>query len=160
MQKGEWSGWAQAVFSVLAIAVAVWLPRRDAKKRVRQAVHRAYGHALLLNNWLRSLIEGCDDHDLDKVRVAALAVEEVLEAGRGISLELLDAESATRVVSCQALARRIAHITAQLESLKPVHANHFQAAKSEFVDCQKHVQRRGVHLSPRERAEFFRGKEA
>lgn len=160
MQKGEWASWAQAIFSVLAIAVAIWLPRRDAKRRDRQWVRRAYGHTLLLNSWLGNLIKACDDHDQDQVRVAALAVEEVLESGRGISLELLDAESSMRVVSCQALARRIAHIAEQLESYKPVHLDHFERAKADFLDCKKHVLRHGLSLSPKEKSKFFQRKNA
>lgn len=160
MQKGEWASWAQAVFSVLAIFVAIWLPRRDAKSRKTQTDRRAYGHALSLTVWLRNLIKGCDDHDLDAVRVAALAVEEVLESGRGIPLELLDPEGVTRVVACQGLARRIAHIAEQLERFKPAQYDHFQWAKTEFLDCQKHVMRHGVNLSDGRDANFFERKES
>jgi hypothetical protein len=160
MQKGEWASWAQAAFSVLAISVAIWLPRRDAKRLKMQTARRAYGHVLSLTVWLGTLIKGCDDHDTDVVKVAALAVEEALESGRGIPLELLDAEDAVRVVACQALARRIGHIAGRLESLKPVGFDHFQWAMREFQDCHKDVLRHGENLCKGRHANFFARKKS
>lgn len=160
MQKGEWASWGQAVFSVLAILVAIWLPRRDEKRRKTQAARRAYGHVLALHVWLENLVQACDDLDASKVRVAALAVEEVLESGRGMQLELLGAEDAARVVACHALARRTAHIAEELERFKPAAPSHFEWAKDEFLDCKKQVMRHGVHLSDARHANFYERPDA
>jgi hypothetical protein len=60
MQKTEWSGWAQAFGSLLALAIAIWIPakaRRDVRKDAKAAALAYCGQVLIAAQGLHAACE-------------------------------------------------------------------------------------------------------
>lgn len=81
MQKGEWSGWAQAVGSLLALAIAIALPakaRRDARIDAKAAV---YAYMASVVYALEKARDACAIQNWADFDAARLLVHDAAQAG-------------------------------------------------------------------------------
>lgn len=81
MTKSEWSGWAQAIGAVLALAIAIAIPakaRRDARRDAKEAVLAFMASATVA---LEALRDVCMVQDWDSFVAARHLVEDAALAG-------------------------------------------------------------------------------
>lgn len=103
MDKGQWASWVQAVFSVVAIAAAIWIGHRtDAKAR-----QGARNHFLMFKSGTKSAI---------RYSMNAAQEQNYFNYGLGRAM-ILDAMQLGQTVPIHLLTRHNAFITARFRSV-------------------------------------------
>ncbi len=90
MTKSEWSGWAQAIFSVLAIYFSSRIAFATLTKQRQMDTEDAMTLALLLTDSVGAhLIMGSDLHSIEGVIIVNSGFDRICESGMNLRLDLL-----------------------------------------------------------------------
>lgn len=147
MTKSEWSGWMQAIFSVIAIFVAIVLPRWDDWRRQKQLRQQAYVFLLMLASSIKELVQACENHDKSTVQERVFGLEETLQNARTIPLNMLNADWAIRTLASMELARQAIDACSFANSPNSVTKTQFSSAKIKFQSILTHVDRHGTAMA-------------
>lgn len=103
MTKAEWSGWMQAVGSVAAIGVAIWIPWNAQREQTRQARKQALAFAGQAVQSLGAAYQACKVVDATLASSQRAILESSLAIGMGVPLHLLASDVMSMVLTLRAL---------------------------------------------------------
>lgn len=89
MQKGEWASWAQAVFSVLAIAAAIWIGHRTDVKARRGARSHLIVFKSNTKSAIRYAMNASGEQDYFNYDLGRAMIQDAIQLGQTVPLHLL-----------------------------------------------------------------------
>jgi hypothetical protein len=99
MQKGEWSGWAQAIGAMLALALAIGLPARARADSRKDAQQIALWYATQTLIALDRLQKSCTYQSWADFSARREALMETARQGPGVPIALLNTQTSTGVMA-------------------------------------------------------------
>lgn len=137
----EAPAWIQAIGSVGAILIAVWISRSGDRAAAKQAVISARAFASIMNTCFNSMKLAVEFDQKSAVMILQGSLEEALISGRGIRVELLPPSCIGVVLSLRAMAGAILHASAAYSSGFQDHSRDqfLQTLHAYWVPLSKHV---------------------
>ena len=114
--SSDWAAWVQAVGSIGAIGVAIWLSHSSEREARRQAVQSGRIFAGKLLNCLGQLQKACANQNYGEISAEAVTLEELVEFGRRLRLDVLTAQEAWALFDIRALAVGAANLVDQTKN--------------------------------------------
>lgn len=137
----EAPAWIQAIGSVGAILIAVWISRSGERAAAQHAVISARAFASIVNRCFNSMKQGAELDQRSAVRIIQGSLEEALVSGRVIRVELLPPSCISAVLSIRAMAGAILHAAGAYSAGLEQHSRHefLQTLNAYWIPLSEHV---------------------
>lgn len=107
MTKAEWSGWMQAIGSVVALAIAIWLAGSPERSERRHTVVKARAFARGLTECVHGMRISIQLDQIGVLIMSMAALHEIIAIGQSIRLELLPKDALQALVNLRANSAQV-----------------------------------------------------
>jgi hypothetical protein len=137
VESGEAASWMQALGSIAAISVAIWLSQERESADYRQAVQSSRMFHTRLVEAVAELRHACESQSRALLLPASHQIEDVLLFGRNLRVELLPGERQITVFKARAIASEARSLAEDIRTTE----NNYGYGKNQFESMRKRARK-------------------